>query len=191
VRTDSADATAQAVRSAGGTVLAEPFDAPPAGRMAVLADPAGAVFCAWEAEAREGARLVNEPSAWSMSALHTTDPEGSRSFYSDVFGWQAEAFGPPEAGVWMLRLPGYVGGEPEQPVPRDVVAMMFRASDAAAPHWRPDFWIADVDAAAERATELGGSVVEAPADVPGIPFRSALLADGNGARFSLSHLVFD
>ena len=28
----------------------EPFDAEDAGRMAVLADPEGAVFCVWEAE---------------------------------------------------------------------------------------------------------------------------------------------
>ena len=190
VRVASADEAAAAVEPAGGVVDVPPFDADPAGRMAVIADPSGARLCLWEAGVREGAELVNENGAWSMSSLRTSDPDGVRSFYGDVFGWQAEAFGPPEAGVWMWRLPGYVGGEPEQPVPRDVVAMMFRADDAT-PNWRPDFWIADVNAAAAKATELGGSVVEAPADVPGIPFRSALLADGNGARFSLSQLVLD
>jgi len=38
------DACARA-QSAGGTVLVSPFDAPPAGRMAVVNDPAGATFC--------------------------------------------------------------------------------------------------------------------------------------------------
>jgi hypothetical protein len=90
----------------------------------------------------------------------------------------------------MLRLPGYFGGEPSQPVPRDVVAVMM-GIDGDKPHWQPDFWIADVDAAAANATELGGDVIEAPADVPGIPFRSALLSDPAGAMFSLSQLVLE
>ena len=54
-------------------------------RMAVLADPAGAPICVWEARAREGAQLVNEPRAWAMSLLHTTDPERSKAFYGAVF----------------------------------------------------------------------------------------------------------
>src|SRR5258708_110309 len=44
VRVDSADAAAEAAKQAGGSVVAEPFDVPEAGRMAVLADTEGAVF---------------------------------------------------------------------------------------------------------------------------------------------------
>ena len=44
VAVDSADETAARATAAGGTVLVEPFDVPPAGRMAVIADPAGAAF---------------------------------------------------------------------------------------------------------------------------------------------------
>ena len=117
-----------------------PFDVPPVGRMAVLADPAGARFVAWEADGREGAQLVNEPSAWSMSALHTPDAAAAEEFYGSVFGWNRESFGGP---VSMFRLPGFVGGEPEQPVPRDVVAAMVDVGpDSGAPAgWRPDFWV--------------------------------------------------
>jgi len=46
---DSADDAAAKARAAGGTVIAEPFDVMDAGRMAVLADPEGAVFCVWQA----------------------------------------------------------------------------------------------------------------------------------------------
>lgn len=106
VRVESADATAERTTTAGGAVLDGPFDAPPAGRLAVLADPTGALFCAWQADIREGAALVNEPGAWAMSALQTTDPARAAEFYRAVFGWEAEAYGP----VQLLRLPGYVGG---------------------------------------------------------------------------------
>ena len=183
VRTDSADATAAAAREAGGTVVIEPFDVPPVGRMAVLDDPTGGRFCAWEADGREGAEILNEPSAWAMSALHTPDPARAQDFYRAVFGWEPEPFGP----IWMFRRPGYVGGEPEQPVPRDVVAMMFPGDGAA--RWRPDFWIADVDRAAATVDRRGGVVVEPPAEVPGAPFKSSVVADPDGAAFSISQLL--
>ena len=66
---------------------------------------------------------------------------------------------------------------------------MFPATAPA--NWRPDFWIADVDRAAATAAERGGGVVEPPADVPGAPFKSAVVADPYGAAFSLSQLVVE
>ena len=133
VRVDSAGAAAERARAAGGAVLDGPIDADPAGRFAVLADPLGAVFCAWEADIREGAELINEPGAWAMSALQTPDPERAAAFYGELFGWQAEPWGP----VHLLRLPGYVGGTEEQPVPRDVVAVMAPLGDPGRPRAGP------------------------------------------------------
>ena len=53
---DSADDTAAKVTDAGGTVLSGPFDVLDAGRMAVCADPSGAVFCLWQAGHPPGGR---------------------------------------------------------------------------------------------------------------------------------------
>lgn len=61
-------------------------------------------------------------AAWAMSALNTDDPEAAKRFYSDVFGWGTKGFDMGGAEMVMWTVPGYVGGEPEQPVPRDVVA---------------------------------------------------------------------
>jgi predicted enzyme related to lactoylglutathione lyase len=184
----SAEGAAERVRDAGGSVIAAPFDARPAGRMAVLADPAGAVFCAWEADQRTGAQRVNEPSAWAMSMLNTRDLGGSIAFYRKVFGWETEAFGSGGAEVTLWRLPGYVGGEPQQPVPRDVVGgMMALQGNGAGPHWSVDFWVRDADGTAATTARLGGSVVLGPFDTPA--FRSAVLADPQGAVFSVSQLT--
>ena len=184
VRVESADATCEATRETGGTVLDAPFDAAPAGRLAVLADPTSALFCVWQADIREGAQLVNEPGAWAMSALQTIDPDRAAAFYRAVFGWEAETFGP----VHLLRLPGYVGGTPDQPVPRDVVAVMAPLADAdARSRWDVDFWVHDAGATAEHAAALGGRVVVPVHDRP--PFQSAVLADSGGAAFSISQLV--
>jgi predicted enzyme related to lactoylglutathione lyase len=190
VRVESADGALELAREAGGTVIVDPVDAPPAGRLAVIADPTGAVIGVWEGASREGAQIVNEPSAWSMSMLHTTDAPVATEFYRAVFGWEAEPFGAPAARLALFRLPGYTGGEPQQPVPRDVVAVMAAGAGESGeppPHWGVDLWVKDADAAAEHAAELGGAVIVQPHDQPG--FRSAVIADPEGARFSINELV--
>ena len=179
IAVDSVDQATNRAADAGGSVLAGPFDVAPAGRMAVLSDPAGAAFCVWEARARRGAQLVNEPSAWAMSALSTPDPERAKPFYEALFGWKTESFGP---DATLFRLPGYVGGEPEQPVARDVVAVMSRGDSEA--RWNVDVWVSDADGAAATARELGGSVLVEPREAPG--FRNAVIADPAGAAVSVS-----
>ena len=150
--------------------------------MAILADPSGAVFGAWTPGAHRGAQRINEPSAYAMSFLRTPGPERAKA-NGEMLGWMTEAFGP----MLLWRLAGYVGGVPEQPVSRDVVAVMARSGDAEPAHWRADFWIADADAAAARATQLGGSIIADPEDAG--PFREAVLADPAGATFSVSQLI--
>jgi predicted enzyme related to lactoylglutathione lyase len=180
IQAEDVDAAAAAVTEAGGSLVREPFDSLDGGRIAIAADPAGAVFGIWQLGEHRGAEVINEPGAWAMSVLATPDPDAAAAFYGAVFGWETESFGP----ATMFRLPGYVGGEPQQPVPRDVVAVML-AGDRAA--WTPDFWVHDADAAAARAGELGGRVLSPPADT-GVG-RTALLADPAGAPFSVSKVV--
>ncbi|HYB25274.1 MAG TPA: VOC family protein [Solirubrobacteraceae bacterium] len=164
---------------AAGRVIVEPFDVLPAGRLAALEDPGGGVIGVWEPADRHGCQLINEASAYAMSALHTSDPDAAGRFYCEVFGWETESFAP---GVSLFRLPGYVGGEPAQPVPRDVVAVMAR--DDGPDRWSVDFWVTDADALADKAVGLGGSVVVPPFD--SMPKRQAVLADPFGAAFSVS-----
>jgi uncharacterized protein len=60
---DDADAVAASAVRAGGGLLAEPFASFDGGRMAIVADPTGAVFGVWTPGALRGARRVNEPGA--------------------------------------------------------------------------------------------------------------------------------
>src|SRR4051794_836428 len=177
VYTDDPDAAADRARTAGGQVLAEPFDVT-GGRLTVIADPAGAGFGAGRGR---GAGRLNEPGAWGRSVLHTPHPEAAAAFYHALFGWTTEAFGP----VTMFRLPGYVGGEPEQPVSREVVALMDRDDNGPA-RWTPDFWVRDADALAAKAGELGGAAVAGPFDTP--MSRQAVLADPFGATFTVTRM---
>ena len=187
VRVDAIERAFERVGAAGGTVVFGPFDAPPAGRLGVVADPAGAVLCLWEPERREGAQLVNEAGAWAMSSLSTPDPDGAIAFYGEVFGWTTEPFAIGDETMTLFRLPGYVGGEPAQPVSREVVAAMTAApSDDAPPAWHVDFWVDDVEATAAAAAELGGAVLQAPSGSS--VDATAVLADPHGAAFAVSRV---
>src|SRR2546423_8521162 len=87
VSVEDADATAQKVTEAGGQAFAEPMDVMDLGRMAVFADPAGAVFGIWQPGSFPGAEVVNEPGAFSWNELNTRDPEPAKSFYPQAIGW--------------------------------------------------------------------------------------------------------
>jgi uncharacterized protein len=167
------DSAAEAVTRAGGALR----DA--AGGVAVLQDPAGAVIGVRE---RGGAEVVNEPGAWTMSSLHTSDPGGAIAWYARVFGWEAEALGP----LTVFRLLGYAG-EGGAMLPPDAVAVMAPPDPNVPTHWSVGFQVEDADAAAARAGALGGSVLMGPVDVPGL--RSAVLLDPNGAAFTVNEVT--
>src|SRR5918994_814127 len=118
-----------------------------------------------------------------MSFLRTPDPERAEAFLW-CGAWLDDGGVRPDAVVAHARL---CGRGAEQPVSREDVAVMARAGDGEAAHWRVEFWIADADAAAARATELGGSVIAGPEDAG--PFREAVLADPAAATFSVSELT--
>jgi predicted enzyme related to lactoylglutathione lyase len=195
---DDADEAAAKAREAGGAVLSEPFDVMDAGRVAVLADPEGAVFSVWQAKEHRGARIVNEPGSVNFNVLNTCDPESAKHFYGAVFGWTTLDLGSGE--LWTLRAYGdylerLTPGTRERSAEfgaagfEDVVAAIAPlAGDASTPaHWGVTFSTADADATAAKATELGGTVLLAPVDAP--YSRLTVLRDPQGATFSATAFV--
>ena len=76
VTVEDVDASARKVGEAGGQVLAGPFDVFDAGRMAVIADPAGAALCLWQPGTNIGAEFVNGPGAMTWADCATHRPRG-------------------------------------------------------------------------------------------------------------------
>ena len=197
---DNADDTASAVRDAGGAVLMDAFDVFDAGRMAVLADPDGAVFCAWQPKNHKGATVVNEPGSLNFNNLATRDVEAAKAFYGAVFGWETL---PLPAGVFWT-LPGY-GDHLEERSPGlreqmaqmgapdgfiDVVAVLnpIAGDDSATPpSWNVTFAVDDAVAAMSAARELGGDVLAGPIEAPWTRF--AVIKDPQGATFIAAQFV--
>jgi uncharacterized protein len=189
---DDADRTAETVAAAGGTILAPPEDAGPGGRAATCADPDGAVFRLWQARRRLGAQLVNVPSTWNFSDLHSADPERALLFYAAVFGWDTEL----HSGSGMVRLPGY-GEHLASTVDPDIYERQAGAppgfADVVAgvvtddrPGWEVRFTVADRDGSVATA-EQHGAVVLSSADTTWT--REAVIRDPQGAELTLSQFA--
>ena len=173
-----ADDTAHKVQAGGGNLVVSPMDVMDLGRMAVFADPTGAVFGVWQPKAFAGADLVNEPVSLVWNEVHTRETDTDKAFYNSVFGWTAgkPSFeGAPDTyTVWQLDGKN-VGGMMQ------MVEGMFPPDTP--PHWSVCFAVADADATAAKAREHGATVVAEPMDMP--IGRFAAIIDPQGAWFTI------
>jgi predicted enzyme related to lactoylglutathione lyase len=177
VTVDDADKAAELATDAGGQVLMGPMDVMTVGRMAVFMDAAGAPISVWQPRDHIGAGLVNEPGTLCWNELLTRDVTGAKSFYNSVFGWEArdEAMQQGTYTVFYLGDKGIAGL-------MEMSGDMFPAD--MPPHWVVYFAVADCDASAAKITELGGTVVVPPMDIPTVG-RFAVATDPAGAAFAI------
>lgn len=180
VKVEDADATAEKVRGAGGTVFFGPVDLPnDSGRVAMLRDPEGAFIGIVQQNRHPGAQIVNEPGTWTWNNLLTRDLEGAKKFYGDVFGWTAIHNEEAPPGILMWQVEG-------QRWPEGMGGLMQITDDLPAdmpPHWQVYFIVESMDDAIERATSKGAKVGFGPIDVP--IARLATLVDPQGAVVSV------
>lgn len=168
VCTADADKTAGLVEQAGGSTLAPPMDVADLGRMAVFADPAGAVFGVWQAGTHRGSELTAQDGTQTWLELTAEVPAAATAFYGSVFGWEANVS---EAYVEFTLSGTSVAGctDPAQ----------------GTSGWLPYFGVADPGASADRAQALGATVV-----LPLTAFEGGsctIVRDPHGAAFGLLH----
>lgn len=170
--TPDVDGTSARVRELGGKVMRAPWDIPQVGRIAVLVDPQGAVFCGYTPTGGppgpEGEPAIGE---FSWHELASTDPAGALAFYGDLFGWKKTGevdMGPD--GAYTLF------GTGELPVG----GIFRKPAHVPVSNWLPYASVASADRAAEAAMAAGGRVLVPPMEVPGGD-RIAVIADPQGA----------
>lgn len=179
VSVSDADAAATKAKELGAQVLHGPFDVMEEGRMAVVQDPAGAIFAVWQARNHKGISAYLEPGALCWTELATKDAKAAESFYTRLFGWTAKAPSDPAMPYfeWVLDE-SHFGG-------------MMEISEHWGPNWKeiPSHWmvyfmVKDVDERTARAQALGAAVHVPPRDIPKVG-RFAVIADPQGAVFAL------
>lgn len=173
----SADETAARIKAAGGTLMKEPFDVMTYGRMAVAADPAGAVFCIWQDGDHTGIGITGVPGTLCWADLLTRDVPKASQFYADVFGWtyKVDESTPGHGGYLHIRNgEEFIGGmPPAEHMPPGVP-----------PHWMLYFYVTDCAASTEKAVALGAKVHMGPMAIEKVGTMT-ILDDPQGAGFAL------
>ena len=180
VTVENADESAEKAAALGGTVMMAPFDVFDSGRMAVVQDPAGAVFSIWQAKSHIGAKLVNIPGTLAWNELATTDVAQAKSFYNQLFGWetttQAMSNGMEYTSIMNNGRPN--GG----------IMQISEEWGDVPPHWMVYFCVTDCDASVEKAKSLGANIHVPPQDIPDVG-RFSLIQDPQGAALTLIQLL--
>jgi predicted enzyme related to lactoylglutathione lyase len=175
IAVENADETTSKATAAGAKVFAPPFDVMDYGRMAVLQDPTGAVFCLWQPKTHIGIRYAGQDNSFCWADLSTGDVARARQFYSDVFGWKISPGERDTSGYLHIENgKDMIGGiQPES-----------QRNPNAPPHWMLYFMVADVDDKAAKTQQAGGQIYMPPTTIEGIG-RMAIVADPQGAVFAL------
>jgi predicted enzyme related to lactoylglutathione lyase len=169
------DATVAKVPSAGGSVLQVPSEIPNGARVAVVADPGGAMFALISGGPQPGPFLSQDVGAISWFELMTHNPQTVEAFYRSVFGWRAETKEADDGPYTVFNLSGTeIAGMIRPPT---------NPTRRLPSTWVVYFTVADCVATEALAVELGGQVILPSTDSPVGPF--AVLADPQGATFQI------
>jgi uncharacterized protein len=175
ITVDNTDAAAAKAQELGGTILAPAFDVMDAGRMAVIQDPTGAVFCPWQPNKSNGIQIAHVAGTLCWADLSTPDPKRASDFYSGLFGWQLITDPKDPSGYLHIKNgEHFIGGVPPAATRQPGVP----------PHWLAYFSVDDVDASASKAKQMGANLYLAPMTMEGVG-RMAVIADPQGAVFAI------
>jgi len=121
-----------------------------------------------------GERTSYTPGTFSWVDLQTDDLDGARRFYGALFGWSYEDVPIGDGAVYsMARVQGH-----------NVAGLGERQDESMPPHWNCYVTVANADAGAARAVELGATLLAEPFDVFDAG-RMAAFADPQGAVLSV------
>jgi predicted enzyme related to lactoylglutathione lyase len=179
------DASVAQAEKLGAKVLMPAKTVPQAGRFAVLQDPQGAVFAVITSEMPPAPENDPAPKEFSWHELTTTDQPAAISFYEQLFGWEKKSeFDMGDMGPYYMfgrdrfTYGGMMRKQGNAPAP---------GTGAAVPssYWLHYVRVEDsADAAAERATKAGATIMVPPMEVPGGD-RIAVFSDPQGAAFAV------
>ncbi len=168
------DASVARAVELGATTYMGPMSIPTVGRVAILADPQGAVIGFYTPETTASPeRGLGRPS-WHE--LMTEDAEAAWSFYSELFGWvvmQDMDMGP--HGTYRMY------GTPDGVM---LGGIMKRPEQMPKSAWNYYIQVPNLEEAIAGATSHGATLVNGPMDVPGGD-RVANLIDPQGGHFAL------
>lgn len=155
-----ADAAGKKAVELGGQLIMGPMDVFEHGRMCIIADPVGAVFCVWQPKSHVGVGRKDEANTLCWGEIMTTDVGKAQTFYKEFFGWTTSEMPMGDAGNYFM-----LGHTPDNPS----VGMIEITPEMGPipPHWMAYVQVDDLSVTNKKAAGLGGKIVVPPTDIPG------------------------
>ncbi|WP_418316301.1 VOC family protein [Piscinibacter sakaiensis] len=171
------DAAHKTAVASGAKAQMEPMDMGEVGRGSVITDPTGATVALWNSTDGDRADVEQAPNgSFCWHELWTGDEKAAILFYQQVIGYQHDSMDMGPAGIYHLLTHD---GQQRAGVMRD-------SEGKAPPMWLPYVAVADADASANKAEQLGAKIVVPPTDIP--VGRFSVLIDPLGAAIGVVHL---
>jgi uncharacterized protein len=123
-------------------------------------------------------RTQYAPGTFSWTDLSTTDQDGAKKFYGELFGWDADD---QPVGDGMTYSMMNVGGKPVAAI---ALQNEMQRQAGAPPAWNSYVTVESADESADRAAKLGANVIVPPFDVMEVG-RMAVIQDPQGGFFML------
>lgn len=195
VTVDDVDEIVASITADGGEVHMPARDMEGVGRMAMVADPQGAVFYVMRPSPPDG---LENPESFAFSydrprlghcawnELSTSDPSGAKHFYSKHFGWVKDGE-MDMGGLGAYEFLRHAGRAPDgSPMGHGMLGavMPLMPEGPPLPAWTFYFRVPDIDAAAAMITSTGGTLFQDPVEIPGGEY-SLNASDPHGAAFGL------
>lgn len=180
VRVEHIDADFAKMQALGGKAFVPPTAIPGLGRIAVFADPGGALLAMLEqgAAADPSKPAPTGPGSFCWFECTSREDEACIAFYTNLFGWSTSSMDMGPAGTYTVF---HNNGE-------QVAGLMPMKGDDWPPdmpaHWMPYVAVENVDETYLRVEACGGEGCVPPTDIPGIG-RFAVIDDGCGAYLSI------
>jgi len=172
-------ATVRKAKAARAKVVTPAMKVAKLGRMAVLADPAGASFGLWQPGQMKGSQIADVAGSVCWHDLNTAKPKVAKRFYEMVFGWTAsgqDVGGNPYTVFTLGRKP--VAGVWPEPMKK------------LGPCWVTHWEVRDCAKTVANVKRLRGRVLMGTTKIPS-GHRFAVLADPWGAVFGVIEFAGD
>ena len=109
--------------------------------------------------------------SFCWNELLTTDVDGAKKFYGELFGWETEDSDMTGMTYTIIKANGQEAGG---------MMLMPPECQGMPPAWGVYVTVDDVDETAKKTEALGGKIFRQPEDIPGVG-RFCVLSDPQGA----------
>ena len=110
--------------------------------------------------------------------LNTRDVDAAKAYYTKICGWSWQDMPMDDGTTYSVASMG------DKMVAGAFDMTNMPGMEDMPPHWFTYFAVEDIDAAVKETLAIGGKVIRAPWDVPGVG-RIAILWDSSGAALGL------